>query len=301
MISFKQFRYFVEIVESGSFSRAAERLFIAQSALSRQIKELESKVNTLLLERDSRHVELTPAGKCLFDHAKRILLEIDEALQETQSIGKGAVGTVRLYHSSSVTFTAEFGQILKRTLERCPGMSLDISRASSEHQMLEIEEGRADLGLIRLPVLRTMPNVVMRELFFEKLVVAVSARHRLASYGETDVANLRNEVFVSIPHKDRGGLSYLVAELCRSKGFVPKVARAVSRKTSLLHLVEADLGIAIIPDSMCSVAPQGLHFLSLPEEESASVVGLIHAREPTPAIQNFIQVFLSELPAAPAS
>jgi len=295
MISTRQLRYFVEVVDAASYSKAAEHLYIAQSALSRQIKELENEINAVLLKRDARHVDLTPAGKCFYDHARQILLKMDEAIQETRQISKGEQGVIRLYHSSSVTLTPELGRILNKLLEIFPGVSLDISRASSEHQAIEIDEGRADLGLIRLPVLRTIPNVVMQELFRERLVVAVSKNHMLARQGETHIASLREEYFVSVPHKDRGGLSYLVAELCRSHGFLPKMARATSRKTSLLHLIDANLGIAIIPESMCAVAPEGVRFLSLPEQESESVVGLIHARTPSTMIRQFTECLISEV------
>jgi DNA-binding transcriptional LysR family regulator len=288
MISLKKIRYFIEIVEAGSYSRAAERLYIAQSALSRQIKELENELQVVLLNRDARHIEATPPGKFFYQRAKTILQELEDSVRQTQHISKGAQGTIRLYHSSSVTITPELGNVLHHLLQEFPGIALDISRASSEHQVIEIDEGRADLGLIRLPILRTYPNVEVQALYSEKLVVAVSQHHPLAQRMEIDIPGLRNEQFVSIPHKDRGGLSHLVAELCRAHGFTPKVARATSRKTSLLHLIAANFGVAVIPESMRSVAPAGIHFLNLPEQEVPSVVGLIHPRTPTPMIANFI-------------
>lgn len=295
MISLRQMKYFVEIVDAGSYSRAAERLYIAQSALSRQMKELESEVQASLLERDSRHIELTDAGRLFYERSKRILEDIAETVRQTHQVGKGEQGTIRLLHSSSVTLTAEIGQVLSSLLARFPGVSLDVSKASSDHQATDIDEGRADLGLIRLPILRNYPNVVVREFFTEKLMVAVSQHHALADKESTDIASLREEYFVSIPHKDRGGLSYLVTGLCLKQGFFPKVARAISRKTSLLNLIEANMGIAIVPDSMREVAPRGVRFLSLPEQESSSVVGLIYRREAPAMIGKFIDALVGEM------
>jgi len=297
MISIKQFRYFVEIVDAGSYSRAAEKLYVAQSALSRQIKELENEVQALLLTRDARHIELTPAGQVFYERSKRILADIDETVRQTRHVGQGAQGIIRLLHSSSVTLTPAIGALLHRLLAQFPGVSLDISKDSSENQALDIEEGRADLGLVRLPTLRKHANIIVRELFNEKLVVAVSQDSPLAAQTSTSVAALRDQAFVSIPHKDRGGLSYLVAGMCLAQGFFPKAARALSRKTTQLHLIEANLGIAIVPDSMRLVAPPGVRFLDLPEEESPSTVALISPRAASGMVAAFADAFVREMAA----
>ena len=297
MISIKQFKYFVEIVDAGSYSRAAEKLYVAQSALSRQIKELENQVQTLLLTRDARHIELTPAGQVFYERSKRILEDIDETVRQTRHVGQGAQGIIRVLHSSSVTLTPAIGALLNRLLAQFPGVSLDISKDSSENQALDIEEGRADLGLVRLPTLRKHANIIVRELFNEKLVVAVSQDSPLAAQTSTSVAALRDQAFVSIPHKDRGGLSYLVAGMCLAQGFFPKAARALSRKTTQLHLIEANLGIAIVPDSMRLVAPPGVRFLDLPEEESPSTVALISPRAASGMVAAFADAFVREMAA----
>ena len=299
MISLKQFKYFVEIVDAGSYSRAAEKLYIAQSALSRQIKELESEVQALLLTRDARHIELTPAGQVFYERARRILEDIEETVRQTRHVGQGAQGIIRLLHSSSVTLTPAIGAVLHRLLAQFPGVSLDISKGSSENQAADIEEGRADLGLVRLPTLRKHANIVVRELYTEKLVVAVSSASPLAALDSTTIAALRDEAFVSIPHKDRGGLSYLVAGLCLAQGYFPKAARALSRKTSQLNLIEANMGIAIVPDSMRLVAPPGVRFVRLPDDESHSVVGLISPRAASGMVAAFTQAFVREMGALP--
>ncbi|MBB5610671.1 MULTISPECIES: LysR family transcriptional regulator [unclassified Janthinobacterium] len=297
MISIKQFRYFVEIVDAGSYSRAAEKLYVAQSALSRQIKELENAVQALLLTRDARHIELTPAGQVFYERSKRILEDIDETVRQTRHVGQGAQGIIRFLHSSSVTLTPAIGALLNRLLAQFPGVSLDISKDSSENQALDIEEGRADLGLVRLPTLRKHANIIVRELYQEKLVLAVSQDSPLAAQTRTSIAALRDQAFVSIPHKDRGGLSYLVAGMCLAQGFFPKAARALSRKTTQLHLIEANLGIAIVPDSMRLVAPPGVRFLDLPEEESPSTVALISPRAASGMVAAFADAFVREMAA----
>jgi DNA-binding transcriptional LysR family regulator len=294
MISLKQMKYFVEIVEAGSYSRASERLYIAQSALSRHVKELENELQTMLLLRDARHVEPTAAGLVFHEHCKRILDDLAGAVAETQQVGKGRQGTIRLLHSSSVALTSAMGTVLAALLEQFPGVALEVSKSASDHQAGDIEEGRADLGVFRLPILRKLPNIVMREFFSEPLVVAVSCRHALAGAAETSIAALRDEYFVSIPHKDRGGLSYLVAGMCLSHGFFPKAARARGRKRCVVNL-----GIAIVPASMREMAPQGVRFIALPAQSAQSAVGLIYRRDPSPLVATFIAAFETEMARQP--
>lgn len=166
--SLKQLRYFVEIVDAGSFSLAAERLFIAQSALSRQIKELEGMLQVALLVRKARHVVTTPAGRAFHAAARRILAELTEASAQARQVERGEQGTVRLLHSSSVPLTPACTAVLRAYQSGHPGIRLEVSQASSEQQALEIEEGRADLGLAREPLLRRLPRVNVDPLYSER-------------------------------------------------------------------------------------------------------------------------------------
>ena len=102
MISTRQLRYFVEIADSGSFSAAAERLFVAQSALSRQIKELEKQLQTPLFERTARQPRLTAAGEAFYPRARNLLSELLKASETATQVGNGQLGTLRLSHSSTV-------------------------------------------------------------------------------------------------------------------------------------------------------------------------------------------------------
>jgi DNA-binding transcriptional LysR family regulator len=295
VISLKQFKYFVEIVEAGSYSRAAEKLYIAQSALSRQIKELEDELQTQLLTRDSRHIELTPAGQLFFERGRRILEEIDDTVVQARHIGLGAQGVIRLQHSSSVILTPRLTGVISRLLDEFPGVTLEVSMAPSENQTLDIEEGRADIGLIRLPTLRKYPHIHVRELTTEPLMVAVSQHSPLAALDNVALASLRQESFISIPHKDRGGLSYLVTNLCLEQGFFPKAARALSRKSSQLNLIEANLGIAIVPECMQLTAPAGVRFVQLADGQLLTKVGLASLREADPLVSAFADAFVREV------
>lgn len=290
MISTRQLRYFVEIADSGSFSAAAERLFVAQSALSRQIKELETQLQTPLFERTARQPRLTAAGEAFYPRARNLLSELLKASEMATQVGNGQLGTLRLSHSSTVPMSGHLLKAISTWLERCPGVSMDIVKLSSEAQLEEIAEGRLEVGLLRLPVLRQREGVRVVPLYSEQLVLAVPPDHALArSNAPVELEQLKDEVFISIPHPQRGGLSYLSAELCMRAGFFPKAARVMSRKTTQLQLIQAGFGIALLPKSMQDIAPANLHFLPLADPNCLSTVALVSAQTPSALVEQFCQ------------
>jgi len=294
VISTRQLRYFVEIADSGSFSAAAERLFVAQSALSRQIKALEHQLQTPLFERTARQPKLTAAGEAFYPRARNLLSELQKASEVATQIGSGQVGTLRLSHSSTVPMSGVLLRGISAWLERCPGVSVDIAKMSSEAQLEEIADGRLDIGLLRLPVLRQREGVRVQPLYSEPLMLAVPPNHALAGRdAPIELAQLRDEAFISIPHPQRGGLSYLSAELCMRAGFFPKAARVMSRKTTQLQLIQAGFGIALLPKSMQDIAPANLRFLPLAEPDSLSTVALACAQGQSALVEQFCQT-LSE-------
>ncbi|NMX80976.1 MULTISPECIES: LysR family transcriptional regulator [Pseudomonas] len=290
MISTRQLRYFVEIADSGSFSAAAERLFVAQSALSRQIKELESQLHTPLFERTARQPRLTAAGEAFYPRARNLLSELLKASDLATQVGQGQLGTLRLSHSSTVPMSGALLQGISTWLERCPGVSMDIVKLSSEAQLEEIAEGRLDVGLLRLPVLRQREGVRVVPWYTEPLALAVPAGHPLArGNAAVELMQLKDEAFISIPHPQRGGLSYLSAELCMRAGFFPKAARVMSRKTTQLQLIQAGFGIALLPKSMQDIAPPNVQFLPLADPDCDSTVALACAQAPNALVEQFCQ------------
>lgn len=299
MLTHRQLRYFVEIVDAGSFSLAAERLFIAQSALSRQVREMEHELKVPLLERDARHLEMTPAGRSLYADARRILAALDDAAASAVHAQRGTEGTLHLLHSSSVPLHGPILALLHRHADQHPGVVVEVSQASSEHQALDIHEGRADVGLARAPILRRYGNVNYVPLAEEPLVLAVSASHRLADRSSVPVAELRDERFIATPHLERGGLSHRVAELCRAAGFQPVAAAVRSRKWSQLALVQGGFGIAVVPESMGRLAPEGVRLLALEGPDCATQVLAMWRRDASPMAQRFADALVQALGQPP--
>ena len=289
MISTRQLRYFVEIASSGSFSAAAERLYIAQSALSRQIKELEQQLDTPLFERTASQPRLTAAGAAFLPRARTLLQELEKAGDLARAIGQGQTGSLRLSHSSTVPLTGTLLQRLSTWLHDNTGVSMEIAQLSSEGQLQELADGRLDIGLLRLPVLRQHEGLCVEALFEEPLLLAVADSHALATRDSVHLADLREEAFISIPHRQRGGLSYLSAELCMAAGYFPRPARVVSRKTTQLQLIQAGFGVALLPRCMQDIAPPSLRFIALADPGCVSTVAVAWRRDAGPLVRQFLE------------
>ncbi|MGA4815712.1 LysR substrate-binding domain-containing protein [Pseudomonas aeruginosa] len=245
MISLRQLHYFVEIVESGGFSRAAERLFVAQSAPQPAGARTGGQ---------HRHPTAPPRSAPGRADAGRSRLPATRAAPARRPGGRPAPGSRgrrrRPWPAApgALQLGAAGGRpeaALRGYLAAQSGVRLELTQQSSEQQLADLAEGRLDLGLLRPPVLRQHPRLHLRALYREPLLLALAADHPLARReAPVALAALAGETFVSIPHLQRGGLSYRAAELCLGAGFYPRPARALSRKTSQLQLIEAGFGVA---------------------------------------------------------
>lgn len=289
MPSLKQIRYFLTVADLGGFTPAAAALFVAQPALSRQIALLEAELGFALFEREARGVRLTPGGAHYRDRVLAVDRLLDAAAEEGGQLARGEAGVLRLLHSSSIP-ASRLVAPMARFLEACPRARIDLDRLASEIQVGEVASGRADLGILRLPVLRRDPAVVFRELAAEPLWAALPAGHPLAAQDSLMVADLRQESFVSAVHRERGGLARQVTDLCLRNGFVPGVARVTSRKTSQLNLVAAGFGVAIVPAGMTKLAADGIVYRRLRDPDAQARAALVLPRRPTLLAERFAAV-----------
>jgi len=196
-------------------------------------------------------------------------------------------GSLRLNHSSTVPLTGPLLARLGGYLQGNPGIALEIAQQSSEAQLEDIAAGRLDIGLLRLPVLRQHEGVLLHELFSEPLLLAVAAGHPLASAPQVRLEQLREERFISIPHRDRGGLSYLSASMCMEAGFFPRAAQVLSRKTTQLQLIQAGFGVALLPECMREIAPASVSFVAL-EGGCESTVAMACRRDAGSMVRQFV-------------
>lgn len=286
MLTLKQFQYFIKIVEEGSFTAASEKLFIAQSALSRQMKLLEEEIGFQLFDRTDKRVKLTAAGEVFYKKIKDNLLYLNEIIDLAKSVSEGKNRQIKIAHSSSIVMDHKKVQILKE-VSLTQQLSFEINTLSSEQQILALMNGEIDIGFIRPPVRHTLDEMSILKLYKEPLMVAVHTEHaKFAKAEKVYLKDLKDECFVTTAHADRGGLSYLVANLCLAAGFTPQKAPILSRKVSQLQLVAANLGISIVPEEFKQILPNQVKLLPLADDLSFSEVLLVYRKDQDEMIQH---------------
>lgn len=246
MVELRHLRYFLAVAEEKHFGRAADRLHMAQPPLSSQIKQLETELGTLLLERTTRKVELTDAGALLMKRARQILADVEAAKTDVGEIGRGAAGVLRVGFSGTATYRL-MPEIVRVARERFPLVRLQISGEMLTPQMEEgLLENRLDTAILRPPV--QSPEISLEEIQQSRLVVALNRQHPLAdSSGPLNISELANENIVGYP---RGSsVSSVVSELTRQAGFRPHIVQEATETSTLIALVGAGLGVAFVPGS----------------------------------------------------
>ena len=289
MLTFKQCNYLISIVEEGSFIAASEKLFIAQSALSRQIKNLEDDLGFSIFDRSEKKIKLTPAGLALYKGLKTNLENFSNSIELAKKISQGEDRTVKICHSSSIILDKKKLKILDDLCEQYK-INIEINTVSSEAQIEAISSGDIDIGFIRPPVYHSLDELGSMSLYKSSLYVAVSAfDQNFNDKTIVDIRDLKDLRFVSTPHAERGGLSYLASNLCLSSGFSQKRARISSRKLSQLDLVENGFGICIVPEEFSTVLPRDVRLISINDQNNQSEVKLIWKKGNDQLIENCVK------------
>ncbi|GGR48242.1 LysR family transcriptional regulator [Streptomyces cinereoruber] len=240
----QQMRYVIAVAETTSFTRAAQRCLVVQSALSHQIARLEKELGARLFERTSRRVRLTPAGaaflpaarQCL-DAAERAAAEVAAAVGEVR--GRLAVGLIPTVAAVDVP------AVLKDFQQRHPKARISLSVGASDELVEQVRQGEIEVAFLGIPVTARPRGVMARKLAQERLVAVVAPDHPLAGEASVDLRRLSSEVFVDLPAKTAGrtqsDLAFTAAGLTR------EVAFEVTNADYLARLVGAGLGVALLP------------------------------------------------------
>ena len=279
MLTLKQCTYLIAIVEEGSFTAASEKLFIAQSALSRQIKNLEDDLGFSVFDRSDKRIKLTLAGSVLYKNLKKNLDNFSNSIELAKGISRGENRTVKVSHSSSIVLDNKKIQVLDQLCEKYK-INIEINTISSEAQIEAILSGDIDIGFIRPPVYHALDEVNSTNLYTAPLYVAASTSDKnFNDKTSVYIGDLKDLRFVSTPHSERGGLSYLASNLCLSNGFCQKKSRISSRKLSQLDLVANGLGICVVPEEFSTILPKNVKLLSINDKSSQSEVKLIWKKD----------------------
>jgi DNA-binding transcriptional LysR family regulator len=239
-------RAFIAVAEELSFTRAAERLFIAQPPLSRQIQQLEQEIGTALFIRKTRSVALTDAGRFFLGHARYIIQSIEEAKLMTRRIGQTGKET-KIGFATSLLY-GYFSQIVYGMRQKHPDIHFVLEELDTFEQVRALKEGKIDVGFCREHV--ADPTILSIALRTENLVLACPEHHPLLRAGEAvSLADLEHETLIVAETQQKSGLGALVLEaFARLQLPLPRLIKVRDLQFAL-GLVSTGEGIAIVPSS----------------------------------------------------
>jgi DNA-binding transcriptional LysR family regulator len=285
MLELRHLRYFLAVAEELNFSRAAERLHMAQPPLSAAIRQLEQELGTELLLRTTREVRLTEAGRTFLDGARRTLAELDRARSDAQRAGAGEIGQLRIGFSWSARFETlpAIGRSFRQTH---PDVSLLAEEMWNARMLPALRSGAIDLAISLCPeIAGEFSYLRVRS---ESVVALVAQSHPLASEREIELRALADEGFLMFSRDLAPRLHEFMTGLCRRAGFEPRLGRESFHSGWELQIL-ADLGVvALAPASVTHDLPEGIAALIITEPPDALETAIIWRRdEPSPTGRAF--------------
>lgn len=257
----RHLRYFRAVAEELHFGRAAERLHIAQPPLSQQIRQLERELAVTLLVRNTRNVELTPAGKAYLDKAVSILDAVDEAGRQAQRIAAGAEGHLAIGCVGSATYSL-LPRLVRALREELPGVDVSIrGEMLAPAQISALLAGDIDLALLRPPI--DQPGVIVETVRRDRLIAALPEGHSLAARNNLSINDFGEEEFIVHTGHGRSVMNSVLMAICADAGFVPRVRHEVEETSTLVTLVAAGLGVAVVPEPTVALDVAGVCYRPL--------------------------------------
>ena len=243
----RQIRSFLSIAETLHFGRTAELIHLSQPALSLQIRDLEEDVGVRLFERNRRKTTLTAAGVAFRDEAARALSQLDQAIRRARLAANGKVGLLRIGFISTAG-SEIVPDIFREFRELNPEVEFSLRAITTADQVQMLETGSLDIGFLRLPI-REHSALHAVAVHRERFVLVVPASHRLAKRKRVRLREVSGEDFVMYERTYAPGFHDLVVGMLRDARIVPNVSQTAAEISTLISLVDAHMGIAILPAS----------------------------------------------------
>lgn len=267
----RHLRSFVAVAEELHFSRAARRLHIEQPALSQQIRQLEHELGATLFERTTRRVELTGPGRVLLERARTVLAAAERSVADTRRAATGQLGWLTIGFVDSAAYGV-LPPILRALRATVPDLSLQLRELSTEAQLAALRDD-IDVGIVRdVPA---FDGLTITPLVTEPLVTAVPSTHPLARRDAVRLRDLADEEFISFPRDRVPRIHDRLVDLCRTiGGFRPRTGHHALQYPTILGLVAADYGIALVPAPLRTFAHAGVRFVDIADAGVVSELAL---------------------------
>jgi DNA-binding transcriptional LysR family regulator len=291
-IDLRQLRYFVAVAEALHFGRAAERLGMAQPPLTQQIQKLERALGYRVFARQPRKTTLTEAGLALLEDARRILAEVDQAIDHTRRAGRGETGQLTVGTPPSVMLT-RLPAIIRKYRERFPAVRFVLKEMSTSAIAAGLVAGTLDIGFLReVSACGALP---LETILRESVVAVLPAAHGLAAAPRLRLRQLAKEPFVLFPPHVGAAFYEKLISFCVAAGFTPRVVQEATQWQSVVTFVETGLGVSLAPAGVQKFSWKGVVYRQLAGLETTVSVCWQNTRE-SGAIASFLKLARADLP-----
>jgi DNA-binding transcriptional LysR family regulator len=292
-IDLKQLKYFLAVAEEKSFSRAAERLHISQPPLSQQIMKLESELGVKLFARTTRTFELTVAGKALMNEATDLLAKMRMTIDTIRQIDRGEVGRLRV----GIVGSAMWGPIpslLEEFQTKFPRVTWTLHELGPTLQYEALRAKQVDVGFWREPRLNEddLRNDNLRQelCFREDVCVAINEHHPLAKQEAIELMDIADEPMLTLA-LDKSPFPRYLLQCCVNAGFQPTIFQEASEPQTLLAMVGAGLGVALMPETTSRIGWPGVVFVPIrTNPPSANLYITYTTQDDAPVVRAFLNI-----------
>jgi DNA-binding transcriptional LysR family regulator len=258
----RHLRYFVAVADTLNFTRAAEKLRLAQPSLTRQIQNLEEEIGVRLLNRSKKHVALTEEGTAFLIDARRVLALAEESIQSVQRLSRGETGQLNIAYLSNFNF-----DLLPKTLaafrQEYPHVALNLFDMTPAEQFRALEARKIDLGFVGLRFPSAARDLQWECIARHKTVVVLPARHPLTKKSRLSLDDLKTMFFVGMSEKTHPGFRDWLAATCQSAGFAPRILQDADLEPGLMRFVAEGLGVTLAREQIKNLPHPGVAFRQL--------------------------------------
>ena len=300
----RHLRYFVSVAEDLNFSRAAERLHVAQSALSRQVQDLEGEIGVQLFVRDKRGIVLTAAGKAFLADARKLITNSTEAVETARRAARGEVGRLEIGYIGALS-DGLIPRLIRKFRARSPDVDVTLHAMRPASQVEALQEEEIELGFIGMPFADLQARLSFEVFRRDRLVVALPAGHPLAKRRTVRLVDLAAERFIFLTRAGTPVFYDWLMQLCHGAGFHPNIVQEVESGQTAVELVAAGSGVALFPETAQRQLHGDMSFHPLAGKVPRFEYAVAWRRaDPSPALRAFLELLRAEVagkrPATPA-
>ncbi|HEY9153724.1 MAG TPA: LysR family transcriptional regulator [Opitutaceae bacterium] len=267
---------FLALAEELHFGRAADRVGIAQPALSRHIQQLEAEIGSPLFERGPRSVTLTRAGREFLERVRPHVDGITQAIQATRNAGHGLSGRLAVGYVSNLSYQL-LPAVISRLKAAAPEVTLDLKEMPGPAQVPALRTGEINVAMLVLPI--DDFGLMQRRIFQDPLIVVMPIGHELAQKSVITLADLCRYPFIACPRYERSNFQNVILERCHEAGYEPQVVHEVTGKTLMYGLIAHGIGISVVPRSSSYGHREGVVYRPLAETLRPIDVGAVWRKE----------------------